>query len=171
MARRIFTADEVTAFIQESEDDDNVLDSVLAKIGNIVGQPNEIDNAKILYDVNLNNHQELWENEHDNGFQELLENNHKSVGEFNGTYNNNGNILSDVSINNIQELENGYDSSEYEYDTAEDETCQNNMFNDKEVDFDPSSKKRKRKREDVSWKQNIAIKYRASGKEYIGKKI
>ena len=39
MSRRIFTADEVTAFIQESEDDDNVLDSVLAKIGNIVGQP------------------------------------------------------------------------------------------------------------------------------------
>ena len=160
---KIFSADEVTNFIQECETEDDLLNSVLAKMCSGTEKSVEVADGIVIDNNDAENH---------DPYDIAGDNIDTSVEQFTDGINKNESVLSEMNVKDLSVIQNNEVTTEYNSIYTDDGIFANtNTFNDEDIVFEPNTNQRKRKRDENSWKQNISKMKRARGEKYIGKSL
>ena len=155
---KIFSADEVTNFIQECETEDDLLNSVLAKMCSGTEKSVEVTDG-IVIDNNDTENQDIAGDNID-----------MSVEQFTDGIDKNESVLSEINVKDLSVIQNNEVTTEYNSIYTDDGIFANtNTFNDEDIVFEPNTNQRKRKHDENSWKQNISKMKRARGENILGR--
>ena len=160
---KIFSADEVTNFIQECETEDDLLNSVLAKVCSGTEKSVEVADGIVIDNNDAENH---------DPYDIAGDNIDMSVEQFTDGIDKNESVSSAINVKDLSVIQNNEVTREYNSIYTDDGIFANtNTFNDEDIVFEPNTNQRKRKRDENSRKQNISKMKRARGEKYIGKSL